>query len=217
MGLIIALTAAACASGGDHPEPAAGSATGPATAAPTAAAPTGTAPSSAAPTPTASPSAGHPPSGVTSCAQVHLHISGPRLRGDTMPGPVAIIVFRNTAKTACSLKGWPKVALLGPRPGVVPVRDMTATGAWAMGVTRVVLRPGGSATSSMLIATPASVGECGMPGWALTPPGGPRPVHVRQQAGDPQICAGETLAVSPVYPGQVLRVTFGPSPGHSPM
>lgn len=147
------------------------------------------------------------------CAENDLRIRGPESPVETMPGSVTVIVFRNAGGTACSLEGWPKVALLGPRPepATIPIRYGTATGAWSIALTRVLLPPGASAAASMLIATPTSASGCGSPTWAVTPPRGLRSVVVHQPPGGPRVCVGDSIVVSPVYPGQAPRVSYVPS------
>ena len=147
------------------------------------------------------------------CAEHDLRIRGPQSTVETMPGVVTVIVFRNAGGSACSLEGWPKVAILGPRPGptAVPIRDGTATGAWSIALTRVLLRPGASAAASFLIGTPTNASGCGSPTWAVTPPQGVRRVVVHQTLGGPQVCVGDSIVVSPVYPGDTPRVSYSPS------
>jgi Protein of unknown function (DUF4232) len=151
---------------------------------------------------------------VPRCAERDLRVGGPDSAAETMPGIVAVIVFRNAGDITCSIEGWPKVAILGPRPrpAAVPIRYAEATGAWSIGRTRVVLRPGASAASSMLIGTPANASGCGSPNWAITPPHGTRRLTVHRQQTAPQVCVGDSIVVSPVYPGHAPRVSYPPSP-----
>jgi Domain of unknown function (DUF4232) len=153
------------------------------------------------------------PKATPMCAEHDLRVRGPASTVETMPGAVTVIVFRNAGGTACSLEGWPKVAILGPRPGpaAVPIRYGTATGAWSIALTRVLLRPGASAAASMLIGTPTNASGCDSPAWAVTPPQGVRREVVHEPRGGPQVCVGDSIVVSPVYPGDAPRVSYPPS------
>jgi hypothetical protein len=168
--------------------------------------------------PPARPSASPPPGAGSDpfprCAERDLRVGGPDNAVETMPGIVTVIVFRNAGGITCSVEGWPKVAILGtrPRPAAVPIRYAEATGAWSIGRTRIVLRPGASAASSMLIGTPANASGCGSPSWAITPPHGTRRLIVHRQPKTPQVCVGDSIVVSPVYPGHAPRVSYPPSP-----
>jgi hypothetical protein len=146
------------------------------------------------------------------CAAHDLRISGPGSQIGTMPGIVTVIVLRNAGGTRCSLEGWPTVAILGSRRGrtAVPISYRTATAAWSIERTRVVLRPGASAAASMLIGTPTSASNCRLPTWAITPPHSVRSVIVHQPPGGPRVCLGDSIIVSPIYPGRAPRVSYAP-------
>lgn len=140
---------------------------------------------------------------IAPCSAPDLRISGPQAPSVTMPGTVAAIVFRNVSATSCTLEGWPKVAIAGPRPaaGTVPVKDATTTAAWTVKAARTVLRPGASAAATVLIATPQTAKGCGSPAWSVTPPGAARATVIHGPPGSPPVCAGSTIVVSVVYPG----------------
>ena len=146
------------------------------------------------------------------CAARDLRIRGPESQTGTMPGIVTVIVLRNAGGTACSLEGWPRVAILGSRRGqaAVPISYRTATAAWSIEMTRVVLRPGASAAASILIGTPANASSCRFPTWAVTPPDSARKAVFHQPPGGPQVCLGDSIVVSPVYPGHTPRVSYAP-------
>ena len=137
------------------------------------------------------------------CSGQDLQITGPQSPAVTMPGTVAVIVFRNTGATSCTLEGWPKVGIDGPRPaaGTIPVTYATTTAAWTVRVSRVVLRPGASAAATLLIAVPVTATGCGSPAWSITPPGATRSTVIRGPSDSPPVCAGGSIVVSAVYPG----------------
>ena len=195
-GLAAALLAVACA--------ACGSAAAPAQPAASSASSGGAAPAA---------------SGTMACAAGALRVTGLRTQAGTMPGTVTSVEFRNTGTGACTLDGWPAVAIASPGPvrAGAKIRRQGDTAAFTIARTRVRLAPGASATASLLIATPQSAASCAAPAWRVTPPPGRGPATVLRPAAGPRVCAGSTVVVSPVYPGARLRAHFfGPSPGHSP-
>jgi hypothetical protein len=155
-----------------------------------------------APTAPAAPTRPH--QAMAPCSGQDLQITGPQTPSVTMPGTVAAIVFRNTGATSCTLEGWPKVAVDGPRPaaGTIAVTYATTTAAWSVRVTRVVLRPGASAAATVLIAAPVTATGCGSPAWSIVPPGTARSTVIRGPSDSPLVCAGAKIVVSAVYPGR---------------
>lgn len=97
------------------------------------------------------------------------------------PGPAAVglrtvpLVYTNVSDTPCTLRGAPDVELHGPDDPNGPVFEMSIRDT---GATSVTLRPGGSATASILVQedSPGRTGHGGSTGWAptllvSTPPG----------------------------------------------
>jgi hypothetical protein len=120
-------------------------------------------------------------------------------------------VFTNTGTTTCSLQGWPKLAILGPRKlAAVPVHYGTGTNMWVIAATRVRLRPGASAAANVSAGQPLNATHCGYPTWKITPPHGHQSVTLSvrpspapgQEPVPPLVCANTGyIVVSAVYPG----------------
>jgi len=166
-------------------------------------------PASARPDPAASTRAASAPAG---CQAADLGISVPTaIAGDPDEGMgkrAWNIVFRNTAKAACSLRGWPRIAVrtIGGKPVATTVSDVNYSNLAVVPDTEVVLARGQSAIVTALSAT----GPAGcVAGWTLrlTLPGavnGSGPVTVGEPAGSFAPCVGGQLRLSPFYAEQTL-------------
>lgn len=138
------------------------------------------------------------------------------------PPATYLLALRNTGTAACSLEGWPRLAMTGSRqPRQVSISYGTLSLVYPLGAseqkprvvepTRVVLAPGATAVSTVTVAlTPAEVG-CVRTGWAVTPPA--LGSSARRAPGSPSwICDGTSIVVSPVYPAGVPITRNYPRP-----
>ncbi len=114
------------------------------------------------------------------------------------------VLFRNTAGTACSLRGWPRVAVRTPAGKTVAttVSDVRSSNLAVVPDARVVLRPGQAAVVTAI----SPVGSRCVTKWTLrlTLPGGDRPVAVGGPGGSFAPCVGGRLQLSPFYAEQTL-------------
>ena len=166
-------------------------------------------PASARPDPAASTGAASAPAG---CQAADLSISVPAaVAGDPDEGMgkrAWNIVFRNTSKAVCSLRGWPRIAVrtAGGKPVATTVSDVNYSNLAVVPDTEIVLARGQSAIVTALSAT----GPAGcVAGWTLrlTLPGavpGSSPVTVGEPAGSFAPCVGGQLRLSPFYAEQTL-------------
>jgi Protein of unknown function (DUF4232) len=115
------------------------------------------------------------------------------------------IVFRNNSKAACSLQGWPRVAVhtRGGKTIATAVSDVNYSNLATVPDTKIVLAPGQSAIVTAMSATAPS--GC-VTRWTLglTLPGAAGPVMVRGPAGSFVPCVGGQLRLSPFYAQQTL-------------
>ena len=166
-------------------------------------------PASARPDPAASTGAA---SATAGCQAADLGISVPAaIAGDPDEGMgkrAWNIVFRNTSKAACSLRGWPRIAVraTGGKPVATSVSDVNYSNLAVVPDTEVILARGQSAIVTALSAT----GPAGcVAGWTLrlNLPGavnGSSPVTVGEPAGSFAPCVGGQLRLSPFYAEQTL-------------
>jgi hypothetical protein len=143
------------------------------------------------------------------CVPADLQISVPgAITGDPAEGMgkrAWNLVFRNTARTACSLRGWPSVVVRTPAGKTVAtaISDVKFSNLAQVPDAEIVLRPGRSAiVTAMSAAAPAG---CVIT-WTLgvTPPGTGRSVTVREPGGSFVPCVGGQLRLSPFYAEQTL-------------
>jgi hypothetical protein len=143
------------------------------------------------------------------CRPSDLRISVPAaIAGDPAVGmgkQAWNVVFRDTAGTACWLRGWPAVVVRTATGKTVAtkVRDVRFSNLAAVPDARVVLRPGQSAVVTAM--SPSARSGC-VTRWTLglTLPGTGRPVTVRRPAGPVTPCVGGMLQLSPFYAEQTL-------------
>ena len=147
--------------------------------------------------------------GAAQCQASDLRISVPSaIKGDPARGMGKQdwnLLFLNTSSTACSLGGWPRIAVHTTKGKTVAttVTDVQSSNLAVVPDTPVVLRPG--QTSVVSAITPASGARC-VTRWtlALTLPGADRPVTVGEPTGSFVPCAGGRLQLSPFYAEQTL-------------
>jgi len=116
------------------------------------------------------------------------------------------IVFRNTSKAACSLRGWPRIVVHAASGKTVAtvVSEVDYSNLAAVPDTEVVLSAGQSAIVTALSAT-APAGCVTRWTLGLTLPGAPGPVTVGEPSGSFAPCVGGQLRLSPFY--AVLSLT----------
>ena len=143
------------------------------------------------------------------CQAVDLGISVPAaIAGDPDQGMgkrAWNIVFRNNAKTACLLRGWPRVAVrtTAGKAVATAVSNVNYSNLAPVPDTQIVLRAGQSA---VVTATSATAPAGCVIGWTLglTLPGATRAVTVQRPAGSFVPCVGGQLRLSPFYAEQTL-------------
>jgi Protein of unknown function (DUF4232) len=116
------------------------------------------------------------------------------------------IVFRNTSKAACSLRGWPRIVVRAASGKTVAtaVSEVDYSNLAAVPDTQIVLSAGQSAIVTALSAT-APAGCVTRWTLGLTLPGAPGPVTVGEPSGSFAPCVGGQLRLSPFY--AVLSLT----------
>jgi hypothetical protein len=175
-------------------------------------------------TASAKPLAFGPAASSVACRAGQLAISVPdAIKGDPAEGmgkQAWNVLFRDTGRTACSLRGWPRAAFRS-RAGkavAVTISDVTFSNLAPVPDSRIVLRPGQSA---VVTAISAAAGSRCVSQWTLglTLPGADRPVTVGEPAGSFVPCVGGQLQLSPFYAEQTLasqvkalRVSSAPPP-----
>jgi hypothetical protein len=173
------------------------------------------------------PAASSPP-----CQASQLAISVPdAIQGDPAEGmgkQAWNVLLRDTGRTACSLRGWPRIVFRGNAGGTgrgatgkavaVTVSDVEFSNLAPVPEARIVLRPGQSAVATAISAAGRS--QC-VSQWTmgLTLPGSDRQLTVGEPAGSFVPCVGGQLQLSPFYAKQTLtseikalRVSSAPSP-----
>ena len=146
---------------------------------------------------------------TTGCQASDLRVRVPAaITGDPADGmgkQAWNVVFRNIADTACSLRGWPRVAVrtTAGKSIVTRTSDVRFSNLAVIPEAQIVLRPGQSAVvTAMSPATPAGC----VTRWVLglTLPGADHPVAVQPPAGSHVPCVGGQLQLSPFYAMQTL-------------
>jgi hypothetical protein len=161
------------------------------------------------------------PAALAPCGGMHLRAgwaAAPVVSHAASVDPVPItylLEFRNTGRTACSLKGWPTFSsaaslVPGPRPpvsyGTVSVSMRGGLASRVVEPTRVVLRRGARAVAAVTVTYPPLRTGCGRPAWSVTPPYSSQSTLLPGPSGGrgvPLICDHSTVVVSPVYPAAV--------------
>ena len=146
---------------------------------------------------------------VAQCQARDLSISVPAaIKGDPARGMGKQdwnVLFRNTSGTACSLGGWPRIAVhtAAGKTVATKVTDAQSSNLAVVPDTPITLRPGQTAVVSAI--TPVSGARC-VTKWtlALTLPGADRPVTVGAPKGSLVPCVGGRLQLSPFYAEQTL-------------
>ena len=149
------------------------------------------------------------PASPASCQPADLGISVPSaIAGDPDEGMgkrAWNIVFRNTSKTTCSLRGWPQIVVrtTAGKAVATTVSKVNYSNLAPVPDTEIVLPAGQSAIVTATSAT--APGRCATR-WTLglTLPGAARPVTVPGPAGSFAPCVGGQLRLSPFYAEQTL-------------
>jgi hypothetical protein len=170
----------------------------------------------------ASGSATSPHSAPARCQASELRISVPAaIPGDPAEGMgkhAWNVVFRDIARTTCSLSGWSRVMVQTTTGKRVPasIGDVRFSNLAVVPASPVVLRPGQSAVVTAM--SPTASHDC-VTSWMLklTLPGTDHPVTVRQPAGFFAACVGGRLQLSPFYPmqtltGQIKKLSMSAAP-----
>jgi hypothetical protein len=149
-------------------------------------------------------------SSTAGCQASDLSISVPNaIKGDPSRGmgkQAWNLLFLNTASTACSLRGWPRIAVHTPAGKTVAttVTDAQSSNLAVVPDAQIVLPPGQTAVVTAISAT---VGSRCVTRWtlSLTLPGADHPVAVGEPAGPFVPCVGGRVQLSPFYAEQTLR------------
>ena len=114
-------------------------------------------------------------------------------------------MFRNTAKAACSLRGWPRIVVrtLAGKTVATTVSQVNYSNLAAVPDTEIVLSARQSAIVTALSAT-APAGCVTRWTLGLTLPDTTGPATVREPSGSFTPCVGGRLRVSPFYAEQTL-------------
>jgi hypothetical protein len=175
-------------------------------------------------TASAEPLAFGPAASLAACQPGQLAISVPdAIRGDPAEGmgkQAWNVLLRDTARTACSLRGWPRIVFRGTtgKAVAVTISDVAFSNLAPVPDARIVLRPGQSAVVTAVSAAGRS--QC-VTQWTmgLTLPGADRQLTAGEPIGSFVPCAGGQLQLSPFYTEQTLtsqikalRVSAAPPP-----
>ena len=164
------------------------------------------------------------PLAPTPCQAADLAISVPAaIAGDPAEGMgkrAWNIVFRNTSRTACSLRGWPQIVVrtTSGRTVATAVSKVNYSNLAVIPDTEIVVPAGQSAIVTALSAA-APAGCVARWTLGLTLPGAARPVTVGEPPSSFAPCVGGRLRVSPFYAAQTLTrdiKALGTSPVPSP-
>jgi Protein of unknown function (DUF4232) len=165
--------------------------------------------SSASARSSASGSAVSPGSLAASCQARDLRISVPSaIPGDPDEGMgkrAWNIVFRDIASTACTLRGWPRIAVrtTAGKTVAAKISDVEFSNLALVPEAQIILRPGQSAVvTATSSAAPAGCATRWILG--LTLPGADSPVAVPEPAGSFVPCVGGQFRLSPFYAEQTL-------------
>ena len=143
------------------------------------------------------------------CQAADLRISVPAaIKGDPDEGMGTRawnIVFRNISRGACTLRGWPQIAIhtAAGKTATAVVSDVEYNNLALVPDAKIVLATGQKAVvTAMSAAAPAGC----VVRWTLglTLPGEASPVTVRESAGPFVPCLGGQLRLSPFYSEQTL-------------
>jgi hypothetical protein len=154
------------------------------------------------------PAAGRP-AAAAACQASDLRISAPAaIKGDPaqeMGKQAWNLLLLNTASTACSLAGWPRIVVhtTAGKTVATTVTDAQSSNLALVPDAQIVLRPGRTAVVTAI--SPVSGSRC-VTRWtlALTLPGAGRSVSVGEPAGSLVPCVGGRLQLSPFYAEQTL-------------
>ena len=149
------------------------------------------------------------PTSAARCQASDLRIRVPAaIRGDPAQGMgkhAWNLLFRNTADTSCSLRGWPRIVVrtLKGKTVATTITHAQSSNLAFVPDARIVLRPGQTAVVTAI--SPTSGARC-VTRWtlALTLPGAGRPVSVGEPADSSAPCVGGRLQLSPFYAEQTL-------------
>ena len=166
-------------------------------------------PASALPSASGVSASPHARTDVAACRASDLRISAPAaIQGDPAEGMgkhAWNLVFRDIAGTACSLHGWPQLAVrtTAGKTVVTTISDVEFSNLAVIPDSPVVLQPGQSAVVTAMSPTVRS--GC-VTSWTLelTLPGAGRPVTVRKPTSSVAPCVGGRLWLSPFYAQQTL-------------
>lgn len=171
------------------------------------------------------PASGHGPA-APRCAQSALRVSWKHVRGPSgtfinSPPSTSLVVVRNTSRSACAIKGWPRLTMTARHP----VKSQTTYGTinsmllahhkrntirWTL-PTWVTLRPGRAATAAVTVFVPPLIQGCDSPRWSVRlPVTGARALQVRH--GPVYVCKYSQIEVSPFYPAGVPLTRNYPYP-----
>jgi Protein of unknown function (DUF4232) len=114
------------------------------------------------------------------------------------------MLFRNTGSEACSLRGWPGVAVRTAAPVTPRVSDVTSNSIAQVPATAVRIDPGQSAVVTVSSGT-SQTGCADTWTLRLTAPGGSDALGGASQSSVPASCIGGRLDISPFYPQQALK------------
>ena len=159
--------------------------------------------------PSVSGASASPRPGTVACRGNDLDISVPAaIAGDPADGmgkQAWNLVFRDIAATACSLRGWPRLAVrtTAGEKVVTRIDDVGFSNIAVVPAAPIVLQPGESAVVTAI--SPTARSGCVI-NWTLelTLPGA-GPVTVRKPAGSVAPCVGGQLWLSPFYAQQTLN------------
>jgi hypothetical protein len=148
------------------------------------------------------------------CQAAELRISVPAaIKGDPDEGMgkrAWNIVFRNISGAACTLSGWPQIAIHSAAGKTVAavVSNVEYSNLALVPDQEIVLPPGHDAIVTAM--SPAAPAGC-VVRWTLglTLPGEASPVTVRESAGPFVPCLGGQLSLSPFYSEQTLTRDIG--------
>ncbi len=159
--------------------------------------------------PSASGPSAFPRTATAACRASDLGISvPPAIQGDPAEGMgkhAWNLVFRDIASTACSLRGWPQLAVrtTAGKTVVTRIDAVRFSNLAVVPDTPIVLLPGQSAVVTAM--SPTGRSGC-VTSWTLelTLPGAGRPVTVRKPDSSLAPCVGGQLWLSPFYAQQTL-------------
>lgn len=136
------------------------------------------------------------------------------------PPRTYLLALRNIGSAACSLDGWPRLLVGGPRtPRSVTVEYRTNFSEMVnkpvsrvVEPTKLVLKAHQSAVSAVTVVLPAILTPtCAKAPWPVEPPGQGASA-IRSHGARPTICHYTTIVISPLYPSTVpITQNYPPS------